>query len=792
MKFAQSWLREWVDPKISIDDLAHRLTMAGHEVESVVVEGEGLDKVIIAEVLTVDKHPDADRLSVCSVSTGSGRPVEVVCGAPNVVAGMKSPFAKPGVTLPNGLKLRKSKIRGVVSKGMLCSAVELGLGDESDGIIALPDDAPVGSSLADYFDLPDAIIDLDLTPNRGDCFSVLGIARDVAALTCQSLTGPDLPVMPATIDDTHPVSCPVPAACPRFVGRVIRGIDPGAKSPSWMTERLRKSGIRAIHAVVDITNYVMLELGQPLHAYDLSRLDGTIRPRYAKSGEKMTLLDEREISLDKDTVIISDDSGAIGMAGIMGGLSTAVTDKTTDVFFEAAFWPPEVMAGRARSYGMHTDASLRFERGVDPSGQARAVERATELLLAIAGGDAGPLVDINDAKYLPDRTPVVLTKRRLLKVLGAEIPDQTVADILAGLGLTNDESSDGWKVIPPSFRFDIEIEDDLVEEVVRIYGYDRIPEATANAEMPLGPVSETIIDLERVADTLVSRDYQEVITYSFIDSNANELLTGETSELALSNPISSEMSIMRGSLLPGMLSAASTNLSRQQERVRFFEIGKTFHGSLKKPQETVRVSFLALGPGTEEQWATSSQHIDFFDIKGDLEALLQMTGCVAEFDVVSTEHVALQAGQAACIERNGERIGIIGKLHPRIAKAFNIKKDIFVVEIDAEKMFSTRVPIATGISKFPTIRRDIAVIIDDNISASELVRAVESAVPNIVRRVTIFDVYRGSGIEAGLKSVALSLILQETSRTLTDEDADAAMNAAVKKLKQEFAAVLRD
>lgn len=792
MKFAQSWLREWVDPKISIDDLAHRLTMAGHEVESVVVEGEGLDKVIIAEVLTVDKHPDADRLSVCSVSTGSGRPVEVVCGAPNVVAGMKSPFAKPGVTLPNGLKLRKSKIRGVVSKGMLCSAVELGLGDESDGIIALPDDAPVGSSLADYFDLPDAIIDLDLTPNRGDCFSVLGIARDVAALTGQSLTGPDLPVMPATIDDTHPVSCPVPAACPRFVGRVIRGIDPGAKSPSWMTERLRKSGIRAIHAVVDITNYVMLELGQPLHAYDLSRLDGTIRPRYAKSGEKMTLLDEREISLDKDTVIISDDSGAIGMAGIMGGLSTAVTDKTTDVFFEAAFWPPEVMAGRARSYGMHTDASLRFERGVDPSGQARAVERATELLLAIAGGDAGPLVDINDAKYLPDRTPVVLTKRRLLKVLGAEIPDQTVADILAGLGLTNDESSDGWKVIPPSFRFDIEIEDDLVEEVVRIYGYDRIPEATANAEMPLGPVSETIIDLERVADTLVSRDYQEVITYSFIDSNANELLTGETSELALSNPISSEMSIMRGSLLPGMLSAASTNLSRQQERVRFFEIGKTFHGSLKKPQETVRVSFLALGPGTEEQWATSSQHIDFFDIKGDLEALLQMTGCVAEFDVVSTEHVALQAGQAACIERNGERIGIIGKLHPRIAKAFNIKKDIFVVEIDAEKMFSTRVPIATGISKFPTIRRDIAVIIDDNISASELVRAVESAVPNIVRRVTIFDVYRGSGIEAGLKSVALSLILQETSRTLTDEDADAAMNAAVKKLKQEFAAVLRD
>jgi len=380
----------------------------------------------------------------------------------------------------------------------------------------------------------------------------------------------------------------------------------------------------------------------------------------------------------------------------------------------------------------------------------------------------------------------------LLKVLGAEIPDQTVADILTGLGLPFDESSDGWNVVPPSFRFDIEIEDDLVEEVARIYGYDRIPEATANAEMPLGPVSETIIDLERVADTLVSRDYQEVITYSFIDSDSNELLTGETTELALSNPISSEMSVMRGSLLPGMLFAASTNVSRQQERVRFFEIGKTFHGSLKKPQETVRVSFLALGPGTNEQWATSSQHIDFFDIKGDLDALLQMTGCVAEFDVVSSDHAALQAGQAANIERNGEQIGIIGKLHPRIAKSFDIKKDIFVVEIDADKMFSTSVPIAKRLSKFPTIRRDIAVIVNDDISASELVRAVESAVPNLVRRVTIFDVYRGPGIEAGLKSIALSLILQETSRTLTDEDADTAMNAAVKKLKQEFAAVLRD
>ena len=792
MKFAQSWLCEWVEPKISTEELAHRLTMAGHEVESVDIEGEGLDGVVVAEVLSVSKHPDADRLNVCSVSTGSGEPVDVVCGAPNVFAGMKSPLAVPGVKLPNGLKLRKSKIRGVVSNGMLCSGIELGLGDESDGIIELPEDAPVGAPLADYLNLPDAIFDLDLTPNRGDCFSVLGIARDVAALTGQPLQGPDLPAVEATIDDTYPVEYPVPAACPRFAGRVIKNINLAAKSPAWMTERLRKSGIRAIHVVVDVTNYVMMELGQPLHAYDMAELRGCIRPRYAKPGEKVVLLDSREVSLNEDTVVISDDSGAIGMAGIMGGLSTAVTDETTDVFLEAAFWPPKIMAGRARSYAMHTDASLRFERGVDPSGQGRAIERATELLLMIAGGDAGPLVDQSSDQHLPVRDPVTLTQARLGKVLGTEIPQGTVSDILAGLGLEFEDLSSGWQVIPPSFRFDIEIEDDLVEEVARIYGYDRIPEATGFAEMPLGPVTETSIDLERVADTLVARDFQEVITYSFIDAASNKAVTGDATELVLSNPISSEMSVMRGSLLPGMLAAASMNVSRQQERVRLFEIGKSFHGTLKKPREIVRVAFLALGSGTREQWSVKSQDIDFYDLKGDLEALIQMTGSASEFDVVPCDHVALQPGQAANIKRDGEVVGIIGKLHPRIAKAFDLKKDVFVAEIDANKMFVASVPVAKSISKFPIIRRDIAVIVSEEISATQLVRSIESAAPDLIREVTIFDIYRGPGIEAGRKSVALSLILQETSRTLTDEDADTAMDAAVQKLEQEFAAVLRD
>ncbi len=578
MKFAETWLREWVDPKLDTEALGHKLTMAGHEVNSIESQGSGLSGVVIAEVLAVAKHPDADRLSVCQVSTGKGKPIEVVCGAPNVVAGMKSPLASPGVRLPDGTKLRRSKIRGVESNGMLCSAIELGLGDEADGIIALPDDAPTGADLSAYLKLPDNIYDLDLTPNRGDCFSVLGIARDVAAMTGSNLTPPDMPQASVTIDDSHPVEIKDSSACPRFAGRVIRNIKPNATSPTWMTERLRRSGLRPIHPVVDVTNYVMLELGQPLHAYDLGRLNGAIRPRFAKKGEKVTLLDGKELDLAKDTLLITDDSGPIGLAGIMGGLSTAVSEETSDVYFEAAFWPPSVVAGRARSYGLHTDASLRFERGVDPNGQVRAVERASELLVAISGGDVGPLTDIVDVKHLPCASPISLRRARLEKVLGTKIPDEKVVEILSNLQLGVEQNDDGWQVNSPSFRFDLEIEDDLVEEVARIYGYDLIPETTATAELPLRPVTESKIDLELVAASLIARDYQEVITYSFIDAENNRRFTGEESELVLSNPISSEMSVMRASLWPGMISSASANVARQQERVRFFEIGKSFHG----------------------------------------------------------------------------------------------------------------------------------------------------------------------------------------------------------------------
>jgi phenylalanyl-tRNA synthetase beta chain len=596
----------------------------------------------------------------------------------------------------------------------------------------------------------------------------------------------------AAIKDEHPVVLEDPAACPRFAGRVVRNIDGNARSPTWMTERLRRVGLRPIHPVVDVTNYVMMELGQPLHAYDLAKLQGPIRPRFAKAGERVVLLDEKEVRVREDTVVITDDSGVIGLAGMMGGLSTMVTDETTDVLFEAAFWPRAVMAGRARSYGMHTDASLRFERGVDPQLQAHAVDRAAELLVEIAGGRAGPLSDHQHTDHLPIPNRIELRRARLAKILGAQIPDAVVEGILQRLGLAVSASAAGWVVETPSFRFDLEIEEDLIEEVARIYGYDQIPETTAVVATPLGTVTETRIDLDVVANTLVSRDYQEVVTYSFVDAKTDRLLTGVTSELVLANPISSEMSVMRGSLWSGMLTTARTNVSRQQDRVRLFEIGKSFHGNEKSPAEIVRVAGLALGGAFAESWSSNTQVVDFFDIKSDVYALLTLCGDVSKIEFAATEHCALQPGQAANVLRDGVVIAVVGKLHPAIAVELEIKKDVFLFELNADKTFTTSVPKVKEVSKYPAIRRDIAVVVRDDIAAADLLESVATAAPGLIKSVTIFDVYRGAGIEAGLKSVALGLILQETSRTLTDDDADSAMDAAVRELQDKYAAVLRD
>jgi phenylalanyl-tRNA synthetase beta chain len=792
MKIVESWLREWVDPDLDSKALEHQLTMLGLEVDGVDLEGSGLDGVVVAEVLEAAKHPDADRLSVCKVRAGGEDTVDVVCGAPNVTAGMKSPLAVPGVTLPNGIKLRKSKIRGVVSSGMLCSAVELGLGEESDGILALADDAPAGMPLAEYLGLPDTVYDLDLTPNRGDCFSVLGVARDVAALTGSPLKSADVAPVAATIEDTVPVEIPLPEGCPSFAGRLIRNIDPAAKSPPWMLERLRRAGLRGISPVVDVTNYVMLELGQPLHAYDAARVQGAIRPRLAKPGEKLTLLDEKDVAVNDDTLVIADDSGAIGLAGIMGGLSTAVSDATTDVFFEAAFWPQAFMAGRARSYGMHTDASLRFERGVDFEGQGRAVERATQLLLEIAGGEAGPLEHHVSESHLPQREPIRLRRSRVSLLLGLDVSDDVVEGVLTRLGLSVVATDEGWEVVAPSYRFDITSEVDLIEEIVRIHGYESVPETTEIAASPLRPVTESLVDLDRVSATLVARDYEEAITYSFIDERSNAAFAGDESELVLSNPISSEMSIMRSSVLPGLVSSAAANIARQQDRVRLFEIGKSFHGTLDAPREVVRIAAVASGTTLPEQWGAVSQAIDFFDIKADLLALLKLAGDASDVAFRPLEHPALQPGQAAAVLRGDNEIGIIGKLHPGVAKSLDLKRDAYVFEVDALQALASAAPVAKPVSRFPVIRRDLAVLVKEDVSGEQLVEAVAAAAPELMRDVRIFDIYKGPGIEAGLKSVAISLILQETSRTLTDDDADAAQAAAVQKLRQTFGAELRD
>jgi phenylalanyl-tRNA synthetase beta chain len=765
--------------------------MAGHEVDDIESVGEALDGVVVAEVLAVKRHPDADRLSVCRVSDG-GNEYEIVCGAPNVSAGMKSVLALPGTTLPNGTRLRRSNIRGVESTGMLCSAAELELGEDSDGILSLPPDASPGTPLARYLGLPDAVYEVNLTPNRGDCFSILGMARDIAALTGAALTEPAFTVVEHSSDAEHPVVLEDARACPRFAGRVVRGINTAARTPLWMTERLRRCGVRAIHPVVDVTNYVMLELGQPLHAYDLDRLAGTIRPRFAKAGERITLLDERDVELASDTVVVTDDSGPVGLAGIMGGLPTAVTKSTTNVFLEAAFWPQDVIAGRARAYGLHTDASLRYERGVDPQGQARAIERATGLLLEISGGSAGPLTDIVHEDHLPNRNPVPLRRSRLHSLLGMQLADAEVGAILRSLRLAVEETRDGWTVQPPGFRFDLAIEDDLIEEVARVYGYDRIPEATATAALPLRPVTERRIDLERVADTLVARDYQEVITYSFIDAVSDQVISGAESDLALSNPISSEMSVMRASLWPGMLKIAASNLARQQDRVRLFEIGKTFHGTLADTREVVRVAGLVTGTAAPEQWGITPKEVDFFDLKSDLEALFNLAGAGGEVSFTDARHPALQAGQSAQILRDGRSIGVAGKLHPSALRTLDISRPVLLFELDAAAAFAAHVPVATAVSRFPAIRRDIAVIVKDDITSAQLIQVALSAAPDIILRAVVFDVYRGPGIEAGLKSVALGLILQETSRTLTDVDADTAMSKAAQKLQQECSATLRE
>ncbi len=789
MKFSEAWLREWVNPNLDTEQLAEQLTMAGLEVDSIEPAAGAFSGVVVAEVLSVEPHPDADKLRVCQVSAGEGEPLQIVCGAPNVHAGMKAPLATVGGRVGD-MKIKKAKLRGVPSHGMLCSARELGLSDEHEGLMELPADAPVGQDIREYLSLDDVLIEIDLTPNRGDCLGMEGVAREVGALTGTDVTTPDMPAVAASIDDTFAIEVKAPEACPRYLGRVIRGIDPDAQTPLWMKEKLRRGGLRSLGPVVDVTNYVLLELGQPMHAFDLAQLSGGIEVRYANAGETLTLLDERSIEPDSDTLLICDRDKPLALAGVMGGEHSGISDATRDLFLEVAFFTPEKIAGRARRYGLATDSAYRFERGVDAGLQARAMERATALLLELVGGEAGPVTEVVSEAHLPKKMPIVLRRERIRRLLGFVPDDAAVEDILTRLGIRVEAIDEGWRATPPGFRFDLNIEADLIEEVGRVYGYNRLPTANNTGKLTLRPVPETVTPLERVKAMLVDRDYREVISYSFVDADSQALMAPGVEAVALANPISSEMSVMRTSLWPGLAGVVKFNIARQQSRIRIFESGLKFVKQDAEIKQERVISGAVVGDRLPEQWAAPSEPVDFFDVKGDLQCLLDYAGVAASF--VADEHPALHPGQSAAILVDGKTVGWLGRVHPQVAQKLEIPGRTFLFELELDVVLKGRVPSFQKLSRFPSIRRDLAVVVDAEIPAGVLCDMIRTQAGPLLQELRVFDVYEGKGIESGRKSIAFGLILQDSSRTLTDEDVDAVITGITAQLKQEFGATLRE
>ncbi len=794
MKISESWLREWVNPPGDTAALVHPLTMQGLEVESVETAGAPLDQVVVGRVVAVQPHPNADRLRVCQVDAGAVT-VQVVCGAANVRAGGVYPLALPGAVLPGGLAIRSAALRGLDSAGMLCSAAELGLGDtgpaaRAEGLLELDPAFPAGSPLAAALRLDDAVLDLKITPNRADCFSVVGVARDLAATTGMPFTEPGFPSVTGEGAKTLPPRLEDPALCPVFGIRPVRGIGPEARSPFWMRERLRRCGLRSIHPVVDITNLVMLELGQPLHAYDLDKLRGGLAVRLARTGERLSLLTGSTIDLADDVLVIADDSGAIGIAGIMGGSSTAVSATTTNVLFESAFFSPSAITGRARRLGLQTDASTRFERGVDPTSQQRALERATELLLMIAGGTAGP-VQLAGPGVVP-ASPVELRRERLAMVLGIAVPDQNVENILRRLGMRVVGHGAGWQVWPPAFRFDVALEVDLIEEVARIVGYDRITPHPGSQATRLGDAPAARIDKNSFRATLTQRGYQEAVTYSFVDREQDRLLAGGSEGVALVNPLSADLAVMRQSLWPGLVQALKHNLARQQRRVRLFEVGVRFAPTAGGLVEECVVGGIATGAVLPEQWGQPLRAVDFFDVKSDLEALLAMVGRADEFHWVADPHPALHPGRSARVTRLGKHAGWIGALHPALTARCGLDEAPVLFELGADLFNSRGQAGYRAVSRFPAVRRDLSILVSRETPVAQLVAAARSVAGAVLQEVLVFDIFAGEHIDAGQKSVALGLILQETSRTLTDTEADRVILGVVDRLATSFGARVRE
>jgi len=793
MKVSYQWLKDFVGVSDGAQEIADRLSLSGLEVAAVERAVPSMQGLVVGEVVSVEKHPDADKLSVCQVTTGGSETHQIVCGAPNVRAGMKAPVILPGEKLPDGTKIRKAKLRGVESSGMLCSARELGLSEDHTGLMDLPSEAPVGMGFGEYLGSGDYIIDIEITPNRGDCLGMIGVARDVSALYDLDICHPVAEEVPAQVDDRIEVALEAPEACPVFLGRVIRGIDSKAETPLWMRERLRRAGIRPVSPVVDVTQYVMLELGQPMHGYDLREINGTIAVRLAKAGEKLVLLDGSEVALEPDMLVIAAGNAGervLGLAGIMGGEGSGVQDDTTDIYLECAWFNPVFINSRSRRLGLHTDAGYRFERGVDPAGQRRAVERATRLLVEIAGGKPGPVVESRNERYQPARAIIELRRRRLASILGIEIPDVDVERILTRLAMPPKTTAQGWQIQAPSHRFDIEIEEDLVEEVGRIHGYDHIEPAQYPNAQPMEAAPESVVPVSRLREILVQRGYQEVVTYSFVPEKLQKLLTGE-SGLALANPITAEMTHMRLNLWVGLLQVLQHNLNRQQRRVRIFEAGLRFVPQANEIDQENVISGLVFGPAYAEQWGLPERPVEFADVKGDVESLLAAGNAGAGFRFEAEHHPALHPGQSARIYRGALEIGWLGALHPNIIKELELSGLVFVFELAMAPLQRT-VPRMQEISRYPAIRRDLAVVIDETVPVASVLAAAREAAGESLKDLEIFDIYRGAGVDSGRKSVALSLILQDSSRTLTDEDVDMVMKRVASRLQKSLGAQLRD
>jgi len=790
MLFSVNWLKKWVDIDLPVDELAHRLTASGLEVDTVEPVAASFSDIVVAEITGCGPHPNADKLQICSIDFGGPEPAQVVCGAPNARAGIKIPLAKVGATIGEDFKIRKAKLRGVESFGMACSARELGLSDDHSGLMELPEDAPLGTDLRNYLGLDDHAIEVELTPNRADCLSIQGLAQDVSASCNTRLTAPDIKPVTASITDTIEVTLESAEDCPRYVGRIIRGIDPKAATPLWMVEALRRSGIRSISATVDATNYVLVELGQPMHAFDLDRLQGDIHVRRGSEGESLVLLDGKQVDVDDSLLAICDEAGPVALAGIMGGLDSGVTDATSNILLESAYFKPSTISGKARDLGLHTDASHRFERGVDPRGQVGAIERITQLLLDIAGGEAGPLIHAVSEAHVPAQNQVVLRHARLNRVLGIELDESEVSLILENLRMQPDFKDGAWTVTAPSDRFDIEIEEDLIEEVARIFGYDNIPPALPAGELDPGIISESQLSLQSIQQALCAAGYTEAINYSFTSTDLLARFSMDELVLPLANALSSDLEVMRTALLPGLMETLSRNLRRQQDRLRFFEIGTVFE-QRDSLSEFLRVGGVACGSVAPEQWGIKSRATDFYDLKGDLESMLALRGETGEVEFRNTQLAWLHPGQAAMVSIDGIDIGWAGSVHPSILKRMEIKGPVLAFEFDVNILSKREIPCTKEISRFPSIRRDLAFIVPEKISFAKIRHNVIDLSGDLLINLVLFDLYSGQNVEKGYKSLAIGLILQNVSCTLTDEVVDSLVQNVVQGLEERLDAQLR-